>query len=135
MIIQIILTTLIITILLIVLIIIYKKAEKARIKKQEAIKREDLMEKSFGVDKTIKNPLESLHSLNKIAKRFFKEYLKEKYELTYREFAEKFKLKKDPYTANFCEKMNYLLYSGKKVSREEVLDMIEEFYKIVKEKS
>jgi hypothetical protein len=80
-----------------------------------------------GTKINIKTPKESLDSLNKLAKNFFKNYLNTKGELNYIEIAELLNKKNESSLADFCKKMDYYLYSGKEITKSEALEMVNNF--------
>ena len=118
--------------LVIALIVVFLRIKK--LKKEEKIERgrKQTLEKSITLEGKAQTPRESLVMLSHIAKKFFKEYLNEKKEMTYLEMAEKLKTKKAEKMAEFSEKMDYFLYSGIEISKESALRMINEFSEIVK---
>jgi len=93
--------------------------------------RREILEKSIKLEGKATTPKESLIILNNISKKFFKEYINEKKEITYLEMAEKLRTKKYQKMAEFCEKMDYFLYSGTEINKEDALKMINEFSEIV----
>jgi hypothetical protein len=113
--------------LLIILLRIWQLNKK---EKKEEEKKESI-EKSIKLEGKASTPEESLMMLNHISKKFFKEYLNEKKEMTYIEMAEKLKNKKYKKMSEFCENMDYFLYSGTKVTKEDALKMINDFSAIV----
>jgi biopolymer transport protein ExbB/TolQ len=128
-----------ITITLLVLILIitvcYLLIKRAKIKKQileEERAKQESIKKSMGLEKNPKSPKESIIILNKIAREFFREYLKNKHQETYTEIEEGLKKKKEAEMVKFCENMNYLLYSGKEIKKEDSLKMIELFNNIIR---
>lgn len=127
-------TTIIVLLIILIITVIILTIKKINLKKQleqeEALKQESI-KKTMGVEKNPKNPKESLIILNKIAREFFREYLKNKHQETYSEIEESLKKKKETDMVNFCEEMNYLLYSGKEIKKEDSLKMIEKFNSIV----
>jgi len=123
-------TTLLAVIAIILLILLYfiKKAKKSK-KHKEGL---EALKKIKGTSKKVETPEESLSHLNKLALDFFKNYLKIKHEITFREIAEILKVKRENHLAEFCDKMEYSLYSGKNVSKKDALSLIEEFIEITK---
>jgi len=93
--------------------------------------KREFLENSIKLEGKASTPEESLITLNHISKKFFKEYLNEKKEMTYLEMAEKLKNKKDSKMAEFCKKIDYFLYSGAKINKEDALKMINDFSEIV----
>ena len=122
--------TILSVLVLALLFILLRIRQLNREEKMEKEKKE-ILEKSIKLEGKASTPEESLIILNNISKKFFKEYLHEKKEMTYLEMAEKLKSKKYQKMAEFCEKMDYLLYSGVKINREEALKMIDIFSEIV----
>lgn len=125
-----IITILLIVIAIILLILLYfiKKAKKNH-KHKESL---EVLRKIKGTTKRVETPEESLAHLNKLALDFFKNYLKIKHEITFVEIAEILKAKKEYKLAEFCDKMEYNLYSGSQVNKKRVLSLIEEFIDITK---
>ncbi len=82
----------------------------------------------------IETPKDSLESLNKLAKNFFKNYLKLKAELTYPEISEILKQKKESGLADFCNRMDYLLYSGTTLTKQDAIAMANQFIFLTKSK-
>lgn len=117
----------ILIVLLLMLIIVRKKVKKDIEKNQQRT-----IEKMQWFSKKIKSPKESLLVLNHVAKDFFKAYLRNKSELTYREMSAILRNKKKDIWADFCDEMDYHLYSGKEVSRSEALTLINSFISIVR---
>lgn len=127
---------LILAIIAIILILIFinvrrkKKIEQL----QEAEKKQKTIGKYIGLNESLKNPKESLISLNKIAREFFKEYLNQKHIETYSEIEDELIKRKEKSMMGFCENMNYLLYSGKTIAKEDALLMINQFNDILRDK-
>jgi hypothetical protein len=113
---------------LLILLYFIRKAKK-RLNHRES---SEALKKIKGTDKKVENSNESLNHLNKLSKDFFKNYLKIKNEITFKEMAEILRRKNEPNLAEFCEKMELYLYSGKQVSKQEVLEMIDHFIAITK---
>ena len=87
------LTILVISIIILA-VISFIVSRKIRRKEAEIIihqKEEENIKRKLGIDKDIKNPKESLISLNKIAREFFKHYLKERTSETLGEIEEELK--------------------------------------------
>ena len=77
--------------------------------------------------------LKDLDSLDKLARDFFNERYKLKYNLTYLELAEKFKKQKDLKKEQFCIQMSEMIFSGKKVKTSEIIDAIKFLSRILEE--
>jgi len=82
--------------------------------------------------KNVKTSREGILALNKITKDFFREYLKLKGELTLKEISEVLRSKNDEESAAFCDKLDYLIYSGKEINKAESVQLIGEFIEITK---
>ena len=121
----------IIAIILFIILLILKRKRQVHETKQS----KEAFNKIKGKDKKVESPRESLEHLNKLSKDFFKNYLQLKTELTYSEIAEILKQKKDYVLADFCERMDSYLYSGKDITKEEVLAMINQFIALSKTKA
>jgi biopolymer transport protein ExbB/TolQ len=123
-------------ILLIIFILLsrIKIVKRKKVQEQQDNAKKVLLKEMHKVNKKIKNPKESLLELNKVAKEFFREYLKENKEDTYVELEQLLKRKNQKDMIGFCEKMDFLLYSGKPVTKSQALEMIEELRKIIKSK-
>jgi len=113
----------ILAIMLFIILLIVKSKNKVK-QKQES---NEAYNKVRGNKTKIETPRESLESLNKLAKNFFKNYLRLKSELTYLEISEILRKKKESSLVDFCERMDYYLYSGKEITKPEVLAMINQF--------
>jgi len=125
----IILIVLLVLVLALIFILLKIRQLNKEVKKEK--EQRDTLEKSIKLEGNAKTPEESLMMLNHISKKFFKEYINEKKEMTYLEMAEKLKNNKYPKMSEFCERMDYLLYSGAKISKEDALNMITDFSEIV----
>jgi len=127
------LITILIVLLVLVLALIFILLKIRQLNKNVKKEKEqrELLEKSIKLEGKANTPEESLMMLNQISKKFFKEYINEKKEMTYLEMAEKLKNKKYPKMSEFCEKMDYLLYSGVKINKEDAIKMINDFSEIV----
>jgi len=125
----IILTLSIILVALLILILILKRKKK-KVEKQY---RENFFQKVNLVNK-IKDPKDSLLTLSKIVKDYLKEYLQEKEGLTYKELSIVLRQKKDEVFANFCDALDYYLYSGIEIKKEIVLRLIDKFIELVRKK-
>ena len=124
-------TLIVLSVLVLILVLILFKIKQLNREEKKEKEEREVIEKSIKLEGKASTPEESLTTLNSISKKFFKEYLNEKKEMTYLEMAEKLKNKKYPKMSKFCEKMDYLLYSGTKISKEDALKMINEFSEIV----
>jgi biopolymer transport protein ExbB/TolQ len=113
------------------LILYLKRARKAKKQEIEEKQKQEFLKKNLGLNREIKNPKESLLTLNKIAREFFREYLRSRHEENFTEIEEALKKKKHSEAAKFCEDMNYLLYSGKPVKKEDAIKMINDFDSIM----
>lgn len=87
-----------------------------------------------GTKDKVETPKASLESLNKLAKNFFKNYLHTKSELNYLEISELLDKKNESALADFCKKMEYYLYSGKEITKQEALEMVNNFIMLTKNK-
>ena len=128
---EIIISTLIVILLIVLVFLIMKRRKIKEQEKQKQEEKKKEITKSIGLEKNPKNYRESLIMLNKMAKEFFKEYLKNKHQETYAEIEEALKKKKEKYMVDFCEEMNYLLYSGKEIKKEDSIRMMEKFNVII----
>ena len=128
MLLQIILT--LIAIVLVVILITLKSKNKKKMNKET---QEEYI-RVKGKKEKIENVRESLESLNRLAKNFFKDYLNIKNELTYSEIVEILKKKNEPSLVDFCIRMDLYLYSGKEISKTEVVAMINQFIVLTKGK-
>lgn len=106
--------------------------KKKKVEEQKTNVKTQILKEMHGLDKKIKNPKQSLSALNKIAREFFKQYLKEKEEDTYVELEELLRKKKNIQMIDFCEKMDNLLYSGKTITKSQALEMISQFRNLLK---
>lgn len=111
---------------------INSKAKK--IKEDKKQENQNTIKRILNINRKIKNPKESLLALNKISKDFFKLYLKDEDQETYSEMETALRKKGKIEMAEFCEKLDYLLYSGKEITKAQAIEMIEEFTKIIKHK-
>jgi phage terminase small subunit len=93
---------------------------------------QEVLKKIKGTNKRVESPNESLQHLSKLSKDFFKNYLKIKNEITFKEMAEILKRKNEINLAEFCEKMEIYLYSGRQINKQEVLGIIDQFIAITK---
>jgi hypothetical protein len=119
-----------IAIILFIILIILKSKNKARQNKES----QEAYAKIRGKKVRIETAQESLESLNRLAKDFFKNYLKLKNELTYQEISEILRNKKDISLADFCDRINYYLYSGKPITKQESIALINQFIVLTKSK-
>ena len=94
-------------------------------------KQEKKVEK-IKLENNLKHPREALIKLNLLSKKFFKEYLHEHAELTFKEIAENLKKKRRFEYIDFCDKMDLALYSGREIKPQEVKELIEEFISLTK---
>jgi len=122
----------VIIVLILALIFIFLRIRQLNQEEKKKKERREFLEKSIKLEGRAKTPKESLIMLRDISKKFFKDYFNENKERTYLEIAEKLKSKKEQKMAEFCEKMDYLIYSGAEISKENALEMINEFDSIVK---
>ncbi|MBM3247398.1 hypothetical protein FJZ17_02575 [Candidatus Pacearchaeota archaeon] len=113
---------------LLILLYFIKKAKKRLNHSQSS----EALRKIKGTSKKVESPKESLEHLSKLSKDFFKNYLKIRNETTFKEMAEILKRKNEPSLAEFCEKMEFQLYSGKEINKQEVLGLIDQFIAITK---
>jgi len=111
---------------------INSKAKK--IKEDKKQENQNTIKRILNINRKIKNPKESLLAMNKISKDFFKLYLKDEDQETYSEMETALRKKGKIEMAEFCEKLDYLLYSGKEITKAQAIEMIEEFTKIIKHK-
>jgi hypothetical protein len=80
------------------------------------------------------NPsLKDLDNLDKLARDFFNERYKLKYNLTYLELSEKFRKQKDKKKEEFCIIMSEMIFSGKRVKTKEIIEAIKYLSKILEE--
>lgn len=76
---------------------------------------------SFQEPKEIEEkPEKELLLFDKKVKNYFKEYLKLDSEADYTKIAEKLRKKNKKGLADFCDRMNYLLYSGEKIEEKDI---------------
>jgi len=127
----IIVTLAILLLLVLALIFILLRIRQLKQEEKKVNEKREFLEKSIKLDGKASTPRESLMILSNISKKFFKEYLNEKKEMTYLEFADKLKKKKEQKMSDFSEKMDYLLYSGTDIGKEDALKMINDFSEIV----
>jgi hypothetical protein len=118
------------TILLLVLIISIIAIKILKKNMKEA--KKEISEQKVAKRNEIKNPKDSLLNLNKVSKEFFKKYLNTKSELTYSELSKILKKKKENDMADFCDKLDFLLYSGKVIKKEQVLELINSFLEVTR---
>jgi uncharacterized protein YeeX (DUF496 family) len=121
----------IIAIILFIILLALKRKRHSHETKQS----KEAFNKIKGKDKKVESPRESLEHLNKLSKDFLRNYLKLKSELTYSEIAEILRQKKDYVLADFCDRLDSYLYSGKEIKKEEVLAMINQFIILSKTKA
>lgn len=124
-------TLVVFLLLVIALIFILLRIRQLNQEEKKEKEKREFLEKSIKLEGKASTPEESLIILNNISKKFFREYINEKKEMTYLEMAEKLKNKKNQRMSEFCEKMDYFLYSGTKITKEDALKMINEFSEIV----
>lgn len=128
---------LMIGLILLTALLIWKKRKEAQEKKKIRDSKDIhkiALKEMLGIDRKIKNPKESLLILKKVAREFFKNYLKLDKQDTCVEIEELLEKKNQQEMLKFCRKMEILLYSGKEVTKSEALDMIEDFRNILKHK-
>ena len=77
-----------------------------------------------------KNPEKELLLFDKKIKDYFKGYLKLDSEVGYTKIAEKLREKNKHALANFCDRMNYSLYSEKKIDEEDIKALKKHFRNI-----
>ena len=123
----------ILSIIAIALLLILLKV-KAKNKAAQEKETHETYNEVRGTRTKIETPRESLESLNKLAKNFFKSYLNLRSESDYLEISELLKKKNESGLAEFCEKMEYYLYSGKEITKTEAVDMINSFILLTKNK-
>ena len=128
----IIITPAVLLLLVLALVFILLRIRQLNREEKRGKEKREFLEKSIKLEGKASTPEESLITLNHISKKFFKEYLNEKKEMTYLEMAEKLKNKKDSKIAEFCKKMDYFLFSGTKITKEDAIKMVNEFSEIVK---
>ena len=98
---------------------INSKAKK--IKEDKKQENQNTIKRILNINRKIKNPKESLLALNKISKDFFKLYLKDEDQETYSEMETALRKKGKIEMAEFCEKLDYLLYSGKEITKAQAI--------------
>lgn len=107
---------------------------KAKNKALQEKETKETYDEVKGTKNKIQTPKESLESLNKLSKNFFKSYLNIKSELNYLEISELLHKKNESALADFCQKMDYYLYSGKEITKSEALSMVNDFIMLTKNK-
>ena len=85
--------------------------------------------------KKINNPKEALSELGKNVKQISMEYLKTDKEMTFGEFSEKLREKNKTALAEFCNEIEYLIYSEEEPTKERVFSLIDKFEKALKKPS
>lgn len=113
---------------LLILLYFIKRAKK-RINHRQSV---EALKKVKGTNKKVESANESLIHLNKLSKDFFKNYLRIKNEITFKEMAEILRRKNESSLAEFCDKMEFYLYSGRSITKPEVLGLIDQFIAITK---
>lgn len=73
---------------------------------------------------------ENLLLFDKKIKNYFKRYLKLDSEIGYTKIAEKLREKNKYALANFCDRMNYALYSGKEIDEGDIKALNKHFHNI-----
>lgn len=119
-----------ITVILLVVLIVIKKNKN----KKQSSEKKAAYDELRGKRSKIETPKESLESLNKLSKEFFMHYLRLRTILTYPEIAELLRKKGESSLADFCECMDFALYSGKEVKKPEVIALINQFIFLTKNK-
>ncbi len=79
-----------------------------------------------------KNPLKTLKKIDNITTEFFKECFRVKNSKGYSELNEFFLKKKNKEIADFCNEINNMLYSGKKITDESNQKLISKLTSIIK---
>jgi hypothetical protein len=128
MMITIILIIIILLLLVSALIFLLLKIRQVKHEEKEDEEKRELLEKSIKLEGKARTPKESLVMLHNISGKFFKGYINDKKEMTYLEMAKRLKNQK---MSKFCERMDYLLYSGTKITKEDALEMINDFNEII----
>jgi len=83
--------------------------------------------------KKIKDSRKLLYEVNKLTRKFFKDYLNLKNELTYSELSKILRERRENRMADYCDRLDYYLYSGSKRTIEEVKVLLEQFKAITLE--
>lgn len=122
-----IISLIVIIFILIIIIIIQKNRKKHGQKKIRNVK------KTIRITRTRK-PEQDLLVFDKKVKKFFKEYLKDKSQMTYGEIAQRLRGKRKNKFANFCDEISYALYSENEINKEDVSNLINNFNNIIKNK-
>ncbi len=120
--------SLIVIIFILIIIIIIQK-----IRKKHGQKKTKKTKKTIRITRT-RNPKQDLLAFDKKVKKFFKEYLKEKSQLTYKEITQKLRGKRKKDFTNFCDEISYALYSENEIKKEDVSNLINNFNNIIKNK-
>lgn len=105
-----------------------KKLEKTIHETDKMIVYKTELQKIRAKQQTSKKALEDM---NKVIREFLKKEHKIKDNLEYSEIKTKFTKKKDKPIAEFCQFMEDLVYSGKKITHEDVAEVYMQFSKIL----
>ncbi|MEK6925941.1 MAG: hypothetical protein AABW50_01540 [Nanoarchaeota archaeon] len=79
----------------------------------------------------IEKPEESLHYLDKVGKSFFREAFHVSGAPEYSELSEIFERKNNKKAKEFCERMTLLLYSGSKIDKDSIQELLKQLAEIV----
>ena len=84
--------------------------------------------------KKINNPKEALSELGKGVKQISMEYLKTDKEMTFGELSEKLREKNKTSLADFCNEIEYLIYSEEEPTKNKIKELVDKFEKALKPK-
>ncbi len=125
---------LVVIILIVVMWYLYSKNKKLYEKISFRKKRFALYKNGIeNLKKSPQSPEKDFKALNKLARTFFKEYLNLNYSLTYLELERNFEKQNKQEYAKFCKLMSDFSYTGKKIEKEEIKQLVVLFEKILKE--
>jgi type III secretory pathway component EscV len=128
-----------IIILIIILVIValamllIERQLRKRLEKKQKNRNLFFIKKTESLEKSNKNPVQKLESLNSLARDFFKERFNLKYQLDYSELKQEFEKSKNKLSSEFCEKMTKIDYtkSEKKLKKQQIKNLISDFKKII----